>query len=134
MVLSIIIYEVFQIILNYLTLTDIDYYKIKEKKDIISQKEIINIIKCVKYKIIGFYVSTFLIFLFYWYLNSAFCAVYEYTQGPFAIDSFVCLIFAWIYPLVLYLAPTGLRKISFVCLRMKGLKIIYRISQFIPVF
>ena len=134
MVLSIIIYEVFQILLNYLTLTDIDYYKIKGKKDTISQKEVISIIKCIKYKMIGFYVSTFLIFLFYWYLDSAFCAVYEYTQGPFAIDTFVCLIFAWIYDLALYLIPTGLRKISFVCLRMKGLKIIYRISQFIPVF
>ena len=134
MVLSIIVYEVFQILLNYLTLTDIDYYKIKGKKDTITQKELISIIKCIKYKIMGFYISTFLIFLFYWYLNSAFCAVYEYTQGPFAIDSFVCLIFAWIYPLALYLLPTGLRKISFICLRMKGLKIIYRISQFIPVF
>ena len=134
MVLSIIVYEVFQILLNYLTLTDIDYYKIKGKKDTISQIEVVNIIKCIKYKLMGFYISTFLIFLFYWYLNSAFCAVYEYTQGPFAIDTFVCLIFAWIYPLALYLAPAGLRKFSFVCLRMKGLRIIYRISQFIPIF
>ena len=134
MVLSIIVYEAFQVLLNYLTLTDIDYYKIKGKKDTISQIEVVNIIKCIKYKLMGFYISTFLIFLFYWYLNSAFCAVYEYTQGPFAIDTFVCLIFAWIYPLALYLAPAGLRKFSFVCLRMKGLRIIYRVSQFIPIF
>ena len=59
MVLSIIVYEVFQILLNYLTLTDIDYYKIKGKKDTITQKELISIIKCIKYKIMGFYISTF---------------------------------------------------------------------------
>ena len=134
MILTIIVYEAFQVLLNYLTLTDIDYYKIKGQKDTISQKEVVNIIKCIEYKIIGFYVFTFLVFLFYWYLNSAFCAVYENTQKIFVADSFMCLLFAFIYPLALYLAPTGLRKISFVCRKTKGLKIVYRISQFIPIF
>ena len=134
MVLTIIVYEALQVLLNFLTLTDIDYYKIKAKKDTISQKEVVDFIKCIKYKLIGFYVFTFLVFLFYWYLNSAFCAVYEYTQGIFAVDSIVCFIFALIYPLVLYLAPTGLRKISFICQKTKNLGIVYKISQLIPIF
>ena len=134
MVLTIIIYEPLQILLNYLTFTDIDYYKIKARKDTITQKEVVGIINCIKYRLIGYYAFTFLLFLFYWYLNSAFCAVYENTQGYFIADSFLCFIFALIYPLILYLAPTGLRKISFICRKANNLKIVYKISQFIPVF
>ena len=134
MILTIIVYEALQVLLNYLTLTDIDYYKIKGKKDEISQKEVINIIKCIRYKIIGFYCFTFLVFLFYWYLNSAFCAVYEYTQSIFVVDSIICFIFALIYPLILYLAPTGLRKISFIFKSNNIFRIVYRISQMIPIF
>ena len=134
MILTIIVYEALQVLLNYLTLTDIDYYKIKGKKDEISQKEVINIIKCIRYKIIGFYCFTFLVFLFYWYLNSAFCAVYEYTQSIFVVDSIICFIFALIYPLFLYLAPTGLRKISFIFKSNNIFRIVYRISQMIPIF
>ena len=134
MVLTIIVYEALQVLLNFLTLTDIDYYKIKGRKDTITQKEVYNIIQCIKYKIIGYYIFTFLVFLFYWYLNSAFCAVYEYTQSIFIVDSIVCFVFALIYPLILYLIPTGLRKISFIFSRIKVFKIVYRISQFIPIF
>ena len=134
MVLTIIVYEVLQVLLNYLTLTDIDYYKIKAKKDTITQKEVIDIINCIKYKIIGFYIFTFLVFLFYWYLNSAFCAVYEHTQSIFVVDSIICFIFALIYPLVLYLIPTGLRKISFISQKTKFFVILYKISQWIPIF
>ena len=134
MVLTIIVYEALQVLLNFLTLTDIDYYKIKEKKETISQKEVIGIIKCIKYKLIGYYIFTFLVFLFYWYLNSAFCAVYEYTQSIFIVDFIVCFVFALIYPLILYLLPTGMRKISFIFNKIKCMKIVYRISQFIPIF
>ena len=134
MVLTIIIYEPLQVLLNYLSLTDIDYKKKKKKKDTITQKEVIDIINCVKYRIIGFYVFTFLLFLFFWYLSSAFCAVYEYTQGIFVVDSIICLIFSWIYEFVLYLIPTGLRKISFISQKTKVFVILYKISQYIPIF
>ena len=134
MVLTIIVYEALQVLLNYLTFTDINYYEIKKKKDTITQKEVVNILKCIKYKTIGFYIFTFLVFLFYWYLNSAFCAVYESTQGIFIADSFICLIFAFIYPLILYLAPTGLRKITFILKKINVSKVLYRISQMIPIF
>ena len=134
MVLTIIIYQVLGILLNYLTLTDIDYYKIKGKKDTITQKEVIDIINCIKYRFIGFYVFTFLVFLFYWYLNSAFCAVYEYTQSIFIVDHIICYVFALIYSAVIYFLPTGLRKISFISQKTKVFIIVYKISQFIPIF
>ena len=64
MVLTIIIYEPLQILLNFLTFTDIDYYKIKARKDTITQKEVVGIINCIKYRLIGYYAFTFLLFLF----------------------------------------------------------------------
>ena len=134
MVLTIIIYQVLGILLNYLTLTDIDYYKIKGKKDTITQKEVIDIINCIKYRFIGFYVFTFLVFLFYWYLNSAFCAVYEYTQTIFFIDHIICYVFALIYSAIIYFLQTGLRKLSFISQKTKVFVIVYKISQFIPIF
>ena len=134
MILSIIIYEALHVLLNFLTLTDIDYYKIKAKKETTSQKEIVDITNCIKYKLIAFYIFTFLVFLFYWYLNSAFCAVYEYTQSIFIVDSIICFVFALIYPLVLYLIPTGIRKLSFMFQKIKLMKIVYRASQMIPIF
>ena len=134
MVLTIIIFEVLGILLNYLTLTDIDYYKIKRKKDTITQKEVVDIINCIKYRFIGFYIFTFLVFLFFWYLNSAFCAVYESTQGFYIVDHIICYVFALVYSAVIYLLPTGLRKISFISRKSKVFVIIYKISQFIPIF
>ena len=59
-------------------MTDIPYYQIKElmKDNNINKKQATSIMNCIKYKIIIFYSFTFLLFLFFWYLISAFCAVY----------------------------------------------------------
>ena len=70
-------------------MTDIHYYQIKElkKEKNITSKQTIPIMKCIKIKIIIYHFFTFLLFLFFWYLISAFCAVYENTQRIFLIDS-----------------------------------------------
>ena len=67
MVISTLVSQLLQIFLNYLTMTDIDYYKIKsvEKNDIMKAK-VFLIIRCIKCKIFIFYLFTFLLFLFYW--------------------------------------------------------------------
>ena len=79
MIYSTVISQILQIIINYLTMTDIPYYKIKEliKDKNINKKQTMSIMNCIKYKIIIFYGFTFSLFLFFWYLISAFCAVYK---------------------------------------------------------
>ena len=90
--------------------------------------------KCVKNKIIIFYVFTFLLFMFFWYLISAFCAVYENTQRIFITDSITSFILGLLYPFALYLAPTALRIISLRVKENKNLKILYSLSDKIPFF
>ena len=114
MVYSTIISQILQIFISYLTMTDIPYYQIKElvNEKNISKKQAIPIMKCIKYKIIGFYAFTFSLFLFFWYLIAAFCAVYENTQRIFITDSISSFIIGLLYPFALYLAPAGLRFLS----------------------
>ena len=130
---STIVSQLLQIFINYLTMTDIQYYQIKEllKEKNINQKQVLLVIKCVKNKIIIFYAFTFLLFMFFWYLISAFCAVYVNTQRIFITDSITSFILGLLYPFILYLFPAGLRILS---LRKKKLKFIYSLSDKIPFF
>ena len=75
-------------------------------------KAALSVIECIKYKIIVYFSFTFLLFLFFWYTASAFCAVYENTQGIYVTDSFTSFIMGLVYPFALYLAPTALRYLS----------------------
>ena len=136
MIYSTIVSQVLQIFINYLTMTDIHYYKIKEymKEKNINQKHLKYLINCIKYKIIIFYIFTFLLFLSFWYAISAFCAVYVNTQYIFITDSISSFIMGLIYPFVLYLLPAGLRIISLKAKEKKNLKFLYILSDKIPFF
>ena len=136
MVYSTMISQILQIFINYLTMTDIHYYQLKQlKKDNkISSKETSFILKCIKYKLIAYFSSTFLLFLFFWYTSSAFCAVYPNTQGILVADSYTSFFMGLIYPFALYLVPTALRIISLKSKRNKNYKILYSLSKIIPFF
>ena len=130
-----IVSQVLQIFLNYLTMTDIHYYQIKGlKNENINQSRVLSIMNCIKYKIIAFYIFTFLVFLFYLYLISSFCSVYENTQIIFITDSLLSFLLGLIYPFILYLLPTGLRFWSLKAKEKKNLKFIYTLSDIIPFF
>ena len=85
---SIIVSQVLEVILCYLSLTDKHFYIFNEIKNLQKNIEILfKILRCVKIKIGGFYIFTFVFFLVYWYLITAFCAVYQNTQIIFIKDS-----------------------------------------------
>ena len=136
MIYSTIISQLLQVFINFLTMTDIHYYQLKElkKENKINSKNAIFVIKCIKYKLIAFYSSTFILFLFFWYTVSAFCAVYANTQGIFVADSYTSFIMGLLYPFALYLAPTALRIFSLKAKQKKNLKILYSLSDKIPFF
>ena len=133
MIYSTIIGQLLQILINYLTMTDIQYYKIKAlaREKNLNQNQNVKVMKYINYKIIIFYSLSFLLFLFFWYLISAFCAVYENTQRIFIVDSITSFFIELLYPFVLYLIPAGLRLLS---LRKKNLRFIYSLSNQIPIF
>ena len=135
MVISTLVSQLLQIFLNYLALTDIYYYQLKSlEKNNINQEKVLSNIRCIKYKFIFFYISTFILFLFYWYVISAFCAVYVNTQKIFITDSTLSFFMGLIYPFPIYFIPTGLRILALSAKKNKNLKIIYLLSNIIPFF
>ena len=136
MVYSTIVSQILQIFINYLTMTDIHYYELKElkKENKINNKEGISVIKCIKHKLIAYHISTFILFLFFWYTASAFCAVYANTQRIFVTDSYTSFLMGLVYPFALYLAPTALRLISLKAKKNKNLKFLYSLSDKVPFF
>ena len=116
-------------------MTDISIYKIKalSKKPKTSQK-IIDIIDCMKVKLITFFVSTFIFFLLFWYFISAFCAVYKNTQKIFIRDSAISFASSLLDPFLIYGLTITLRRISLsMCCRNRA-GCLYKISDIIPFF
>ena len=136
MVYATMISQILQIFVDFLTMTDIHYYQIKElkKENKLNAENVLKIRKLIKTKIIVYFASTFVLFLFFWYTASAFCAVYPNTQGIFIADSYTSFFMGLLYPFALYLAPTALRYISLKAKEKKNLKILYTLSDKIPFF
>ena len=133
-VYSIIISQLLEVFLCFLSLTDRDFYKIKKikypKENI---KKIKDIFKCANIRLIIFFVFTLLVFGIFWYIIVIFCAVYENTQIAFIKDICFSFLFSIIFQFVIYLIPSGLRiwairdnKIKLLC--------IYKLSDIIPFF
>ena len=124
--------NIIEVFLCYLSLTDKHYYEIKalSKSDKI---KIFSVIKCARIKLIIFFVVTFLIFLFYWYLITAFCAVYENTQITYIKDCLLSMVLGFFTPFIIYFFPSLLRIISLRC-KCCDLKFMYKLSEMIPIF
>ena len=128
-----IISQLIEVFLCFLSLTDKHIYYIKKIFDSVDKKEIVNILKCIKIKLIIFFIITFILFAFYWYTVTIFCVVYENTQIIFVKDSLLSFLLSIVYPFIIYLIPSILRIIS---LRssQKNLKCLYKLSDIIPFF
>ena len=89
---------------------------------------------CMKKKLTGFFMFTFLLFLFYWYFISAFCAVYQNTQIIFLRDSGISFITSMVEDLLIYGFTTLLRTISLLKCCRKKIGCVYKLSDLIPIF
>jgi len=134
--IAMVVSQILQVFVNFLTMTDIHYYELKglKRDNKINGKKALSVIRCIKIKIIAYIISTFLMFLFFWYASSAFCAVYPNTQRIFIVDSYTGFLMGLLYPFVLYLFPTALRVLSLKAKKSKNLKILYSLSDKIPFF
>jgi len=127
--------QLLEVFLCFLSLTDKYFYQIKGLKNDKHIKDIIfRILRCITIKLISFFVFTFIFFAFYWYLVSAFCAVYSNTQITFIKDSASSFLTGLIYPFVLYLIPSVLRMVSLKDNIKKRLKFVYKLSDILPIF
>ena len=114
-------------------MTDIHYYNIKSMAlNELNKKKIVSVMNLIKCKIIVYYIFTFILFFFYWYTITAFCAVYRNTQNIFITDSISSFIMGLIYPFILYIFPAGLRLLSLMATEKKILECLYSLSDIIP--
>ena len=135
---TILVSHALEVLLCYLGMTDTHVYEIKalplqEKK---KGEKVIEILSKVKRKIVSFYSVTFILFLFFWYFISAFCAVYQNTQKIFLRDSFISFAISLIDPFFIYALTSLLRCISLtkICKHKCCGGCVYKISDLIPIF
>ena len=132
---TLIVSHLIEVILCFMGMTDVHVYQIKSlPKGGNNGEKIIDIIDKMKNKLIGFFVFTFLLFLFNWYFISAFCAVYQNTQKIFIRDSAISFLTSMIDPFIIYGATTLLRFISLLSCCKKKLGCLYKLSDIIPFF
>ena len=128
---STIVSQVIEILICYLSLTETYFYKMKETKDI-TKAFLMENLSCIKVKLAFFFVLTFLMFVFYWYLITCFCTVYQNTQIAFIKDSISSFVLGIILPFILYIFPSVFRIIS---LKAKSnIGCVYKFSNIIPFF
>ena len=130
---SFIVSQLIEVFLCYLSLTDKFFYQIKKIPESQKRKNIGEIVKCIKIKLGIFYLFTFICFGFYWYIITAFCAVYENTQIIFIKDCLSSFALGLAYPIVLYLITSTLRFLA-VKNPKNNLKCMYGLSDAIPFF
>ena len=134
-IFSLIATHIIEVLLCYLSMTDTVIYKIKElSRNKQNEEKILDEIKCMRRKLLGFYIFTFLLFLFYWYFISAFCAVYQNTQKTFLLDSLIGIIVQFIDPFFIYGLKILLRHLSMARCANKKFGCVYKSSDLIPIF
>ena len=130
---STIISSLIEIFICYLSLTDKYIYLLKKILIKGNIKNIKYIIRCIRIKLIIYFIFIFIFFIIYWYIISVFCGVYRNTQIAFIKDSSISFLASLVYPFVLYFVSACLR-IWALRSSKKGCKCLYKFSFAVPLF
>jgi hypothetical protein len=134
-IISVILTYIAKIFVSYLTMTDRHLYEIKSfyKKEANGNK-VFEVLKCIKYKLIIFYILSISLIGFYWYYVSAFCAVYPNTIKIYFIDCLIGFVIIFVIPFILYAFMTLLRVIALKDNKQKRMNCLYSLSKSLPIF
>ena len=108
---SSIVTLIIDILIGLLSYTDVNIYEIRQIKEY-NEKSINRVLRNIKIKLAIFFVITFIFFSFYWYLISAFCAVYNNTQLIYLKDFISSFAIGLLYPFVIQLLFVLMRIFS----------------------
>ena len=97
------------LVIRPLSLTEKSILEIKQLKSPQIMIQVKNIIKCLKIKLISFFVLSFIFILLFWFYLSCFCAVYRNTQYYLIKDTLMSFTLSLLYPFALNLLPGLLR-------------------------
>ena len=130
LVYSTIFSQLIEVFICFLSLTDKYFYELKDntmKKKLI---KFLKISRVINLKLSSFYILTFIVFIFYYYIIYIFCAVYKNTQLIFVKDSFISFCMGLSYSLILYFISSCLRICAIRCNK----KCIFQFGELIPFF
>ena len=130
---TIIISQLLELFLCFLSYTDKYFYQIKSNLMDGKTKKVNKIVRCIQIKLIIFFIFVGIMLVVYWYVISVFCGIYRNTQITMIKDSLISFSIVLAYPFALYLVPSGLR-ICALRNTKKKLKCIYKLSNIIPFF
>ena len=132
-IFSSIIPSIINIILKQLALSENSILKLKGEKDIKRAMKISKgIEKCLKIRLVIFFILCFLFLLFFWYFISCFCGVYLNTQMALIIDTLISFGISMTYPFGLNLIP-GIFRISALRAKKKDKKGLFLIGKLLAI-
>ena len=105
-------------------------YRVNENRKKNIRKEIENILKKYKIKVIFFILIEFLLIIFFWYYITVFCHVYPNTQKSWLLDSSISMLLRIIIDFLICLGFAKLYRIAI----ESNIKCIYKISIFFYCF
>ena len=118
-------------ILKTLSLSEKNILILKQQTDFkIAMKKSKSIENCLKIKFIIFFIISILLFLFFWYFITCFCAVYTNTQMILIKDTLFSFALSMLYPFGLNLLP-GILRIPALRSKDKNKNMLYKISTIV---
>ncbi len=93
-------------------------------------KKAVEVLKCLSYKFMLFFIISSSFLLFSWYYLGCFCAVYVNTQIHLIKDTIISFGISLLYPVGFCIIP-GIFRIPALRAKKKNKKIMYKFSQFI---
>ena len=104
------------VILKYLSLTHNSIRALRKIKDMkIAEKKSVCIIRCIKIRIIIYYILSFIFNIVFGFYILSFCAIFENTQTELIISMFYSWLISLIYPFIICFIASILRSIAFRC-------------------
>ena len=129
---STIISSTISIVIRPLSLTEKSILEIKYLKSSQILIQVKNIIKCLKIKLISFFILSFIFILIFWFYLSCFCAVYRNTQYYLIKDTLISFTLSLLYPFGFNLLP-GLLRITSLKDSKKDRECLFKISKIISI-
>ena len=115
------------IIIKYIFLSERNILNVKKKQTYeVAKKEAEEARRCLTIKYISFYSFGSAFLSLFWFYLSSFCAVYQNTQIFLIINTFISLGISFIYPFIISILPSFLRKKS---LNKKNTECLYKASK-----
>ena len=117
------------IILKFICLSHNSIRSLKKIKDVnLAQKKSEGVLRCIKARIIIYYILSFIFLIIFGYYILCFCSVFENTQIELVRSTFTSWLISLFYPFIICFFTSIIRALSFKC-NSQCLHFVKRIMQ-----